>query len=48
MLTLFKQSEMFKGDYHQDCHEFLMWFLNEINDVLINDGKKRDRSFEFL
>lgn len=24
----------FKGDDHQDCHEFSIWFLNEMNDIL--------------
>jgi ubiquitin carboxyl-terminal hydrolase 12/46 len=27
--------EMFEGDYHQDTHEFLIWLLNDINDLLI-------------
>lgn len=34
-----KRNEMFKGDYHQDCHEFLMWYLNEIDDVLLGKHK---------
>lgn len=25
---------MFSEDYHHDSHEFLIWLLNEINDVL--------------
>jgi len=29
-----KNNEMFKGDYHQDTHEFLIWFLNDINDTI--------------
>ena len=29
-----KKNEIFKGDNHQDCHEFCNWFLNEINDLL--------------
>jgi hypothetical protein len=29
-----KRNEEFKGDYHQDCHEFLTWYINEIDDVL--------------
>ena len=29
-----KKSEQFKGCFHQDTHEFLIWYLNEINDIL--------------
>lgn len=29
-----KKNERFKGDYHQDCHEFFMWYINEIDDTL--------------
>ena len=29
------ENEAFKGDNHQDCHEFTIWFLNEINDLLL-------------
>lgn len=32
---------MFRGDMHQDAHEFLNWFLNEINEVL----QKKDSNF---
>ncbi|KAL4436015.1 hypothetical protein ABPG74_022250 [Tetrahymena malaccensis] len=24
----------FKGENHQDCHEFSIWFLNQMNDIL--------------
>jgi len=26
--------EMFNEDYHHDTHEFLIWLLNEINEIL--------------
>ena len=25
---------MFSEDYHHDSHEFLLWLLNEINDIV--------------
>jgi len=33
---------MFRGDMHQDSHEFLNWFLNEINETLQKKDKKKD------
>jgi hypothetical protein len=29
--------EMFSEDYHHDTHEFLIWILNEINDILAKE-----------
>lgn len=31
---------MFRGDMHQDTHEFLNWFLNEINETLQKKDSK--------
>lgn len=28
---------MFSEDYHHDTHEFLIWILNEINDILAKE-----------
>ena len=36
-----KNNEIFKGDNHQDCHEFCIWLLNELNDIL----KKKSNFF---
>jgi len=36
------KNEMFRGDMHQDAHEFLNWFLNEMNDTLQKKDKKKD------
>ncbi len=30
-----KKNEMFKGEYHQDAHEFSTWLLNQMNDILV-------------
>jgi len=35
-----KRNEEFKGDYHQDCHEFLTWYISEIDDVLNGKSHK--------
>jgi ubiquitin C-terminal hydrolase len=37
-----KRNEVFKGDFHQDCHEYFIWFLNELNDTL---KKKKGKKF---
>jgi ubiquitin carboxyl-terminal hydrolase 12/46 len=37
-----KRNEEFKGDYHQDCHEFFMWYVNEIDDALNGKLSKSD------
>ena len=31
---------MFKGDYHQDAHEFFIWLVNDINESLQESLKK--------
>jgi len=44
-----KNNEMFQGDEHQDTHEFLIWFLNEINETLQGKkgtSKKKDKKKE--
>ncbi|KRX10354.1 hypothetical protein PPERSA_00834 [Pseudocohnilembus persalinus] len=40
------KNDMFKGDYHQDCHEFLNWYLNEIDDVLKKEKKNKYKNKE--
>lgn len=32
--------DMFEGDDHQDTHEFLIWLLNDMNDLLTKEMKK--------
>jgi len=34
-----KNNELFQGEYHQDSHEFLIWILNQMNDLLIKEKK---------
>ena len=28
------KNRIFDGNYHQDCHEFYMWYLNELEEIL--------------
>jgi uncharacterized UBP type Zn finger protein len=30
-----KNNDIFKGNQHQDSHEFLFWILDKINDSLL-------------
>ena len=36
-VTSYNYLEMFSEDYHHDSHEFLIWILNEINDILAKE-----------
>ena len=35
------KNKIFDGNYHQDCHEFYMWFINECEEILTNKGKDK-------
>jgi|LakMenEpi03Aug12_release.lakeMendotaPanAssembly.Ray.scaffolds.fasta_scaffold107592_2 uncharacterized UBP type Zn finger protein len=32
---------MFDKDHHQDCHEFYIWLMNQINDQIKGKDKKK-------
>jgi len=33
------KNEILEEDRHQDCHEFFMWLVNDINDELVKKQK---------
>ena len=35
------ESGLFERDRHQDCHEFYIWLMNEINDQIKKEDKKK-------
>lgn len=37
----FTNIDWFAGDNHHDCHEFLNWLLNDLNDSLVDEMKKK-------
>lgn len=32
---------MFEREHHQDCHEFYIWLMNQINDQIKGKDKKK-------
>lgn len=41
MMNFAKQkNKLFDGRYHQDCHEFFMWYINECEEALNAKNRK--------
>jgi hypothetical protein len=37
---------LLEEDHHQDCHEFFMWLINQINDELIKKLKQQNPNYD--
>ncbi|MBS1890118.1 MAG: hypothetical protein JST59_02410 [Actinobacteria bacterium] len=40
------KNEILEEDRHQDCHEFFMWLLNDINDELVKKQKAANANYK--
>lgn len=41
MNYVYSKNEMLEQHYHQDCHQFFIWLVNEVNDELIHKAKSQ-------
>lgn len=41
-----EKNEILEEDRHQDCHEFYMWLINELNDEMIKKLKAQNPNYK--
>jgi hypothetical protein len=41
-----EKNEILEEDRHQDCHEFYMWLVNELNDEMIKKLKAQHPNYK--